>query len=278
VVVADSSYAFTYQDVVAPVMVSQTTVTSDQLQELAFTQRVTWSEFDWDEWGPLLLDHTNHIPDGEPRFPEDPAQFQQFEAVLSLLRADDPFLRFQEAFAQAQGDLRWGRASAAMIAAQTAGETFCVTVTACLLWERGDPPDSMRGLSSGDGTRLLRRHLPQLLGGQWFIAGQACESTRWQEACSSLRNRVVHAGFTPTLRQSEDAIEATIDLQRRVCDRLAHRSSQFPATALMVLGEPGFRRRNLPIVGSVRRIVEEPDLLGLARHEFRAWLDAAVVA
>lgn len=44
------------------------------------------------------------------------------------------------------------------------------------------------------------------LGGVWDISKEGSEIRNWYDRCYSLRNRVVHIGYTPELNETEQAI------------------------------------------------------------------------
>lgn len=272
---ANAAHVFTYQDIMAPVFAAQGSLDAGGFLRIAQEPDPELQSITWDEWTPLLLDHANHVPDGPPQFPSSESELAKFQHAWQRLAANDPFTRFQEAFAKADFALKWGRTTDAIVAYQTAGEVFYVHLLASLLWERGQAPDALEGLAKGEGQRLARKHLPQLLGGHWFNGSVDCQSREWSEQCSAVRNRIVHAGYTPALAEDDQAREATVELQRRLCDRLAQRSARYPYTALTVLGMEGLQRRKIAINAAVRNLVDTDDEWDAMRNGFAAWLEQA---
>lgn len=171
--------------------------------------------------------------------------------------------------AQVQYD-RVGDYRAAVTAAASAGESLVTLVHMLLLFESGPDPEtsSQHFAPSVSHYSRLTGPMKDLLGGSWQrgrgVVGDYIASV------SDLRNRVVHAGYSPGRVEAKDALLHLRQLFDYVRDRLCQNQNleQYPRAALVMCGPDFLESRGL-LTGRVRRIYEE---LGETWHdEFGMW-------
>jgi hypothetical protein len=196
-------------------------------------------------------------------------------AVLSRIKKGDPLQASSEQVYRANRAY-WvdGDYAATVGAAFSACEVLLNSVLLMMAWEEGTGRDIPRGWFEEQGlVRRLRTHYHNRLGGSWDpnnpnrIIGRVM-------ALAELRGRVVHAGYWPTEREAAGAREVMGDLSDFVKGRLIASFDRYPRTALLLLGEPGFRRlgkwEEADRFMREQGALEEPWLAS-----YREWLDAA---
>lgn len=170
--------------------------------------------------------------------------------------AEDAFARARRSFT-VESDY-----AATTVFSYTAIEVFCNSLLSILMWERGDPRSSTVEILSTQGFETrLRRHYAPILGGNWDFKSSASPINILNEV-SIVRHRYLHAGVEPSLREADLALEAFTVVTEFAKDRIAIKNYDFPRTALLTLGEPGLRRKNVWTRRFERlldEIVDEPD-------------------
>jgi len=212
------------------------------------------------------------LPGPPPEMDRDGVQVLM--TSLSRLKQGDPFHVASEQMYRARRAYRVeGDYAGAVSAAHTAGEVLLNTVLLLVEWEKGTPREATRRWFEEEGfTKRLRSYYHPSLGGNWNPDDGRGVIGRWHRL-GELRGRVVHAGHLPSEDDVREALDAMARLVDFVKDRLVARRNAFPRTALLLLGEPGLRRRNA-WGGAIERFVREessrePPWIA----SFRAWMD-----
>ncbi len=124
-----------------------------------------------------------------------------------------------------------------VVSLQTAMENRLFMIWRLLLVDQGRTAVEIEAAVEAQHFRpLVRTQLPQLLGGRWEVdARETTVGTYWR-ALYLVRNRVVHAGYEPTLGEAEEAREAYKRMRRFGRDRVWERRRRFPRTALALIG------------------------------------------
>lgn len=149
---------------------------------------------------------------------------------LDDMRVNHPFLRCRVHRRKAHY-LRFGRGDriGAVLSCAMATETLLYDLRRMLaLDKRSLPPASGEEIPF---AKVIRSELPRLLGGNW----QSGPVARFWVNLYSLRNRVIHSGYSPTDGEALDALAAYDEFKDFILERLIVNWRQYPRT-LVTLG------------------------------------------
>ena len=211
-----------------------------------------------DEWdGPVVmfLDHAN-FPDpfGGGAFDEEiEARFWYW---LAEQERGNPLNLWRERWIEARRAHEvLGEEGQAVILANTSCEVMLNAVLGLLIWEDGASVADAAGLFvEGKLLSKLSQGLAPRLRGNWSTDRGAVGA--WYRDTYRLRHRVVHGGYSPSVREGERALEAAHNLQTFVFDRIADRRTSYPRAALMTVAEEGLRARGM-WSGKIKRFFEQ---------------------
>lgn len=89
---------------------------------------------------------------------------------------------------------------------------------------------------------LLNKELATRLGGSWDVTGTSPVGRYWNSVYL-LRNQVVHGGYTPAVREAEEAMEAFLKVREYVSELMWKSYPKYPRTLLAKVGVNGLDRR-----------------------------------
>lgn len=139
-----------------------------------------------------------------------------------------------------------GDTRAAAVFFATAAEVLLDEALAHLLWESAMRPET--AAAAFDAQPWLTARVKALyhprIGGSWDVSSD-CPVGWWFVNTSGLRNRVVHAGYEPSLGEAAQARDSVFDLQGFLADRVCAHLETYPRTALALAGRPGLEARGL---------------------------------
>ncbi|HWK80290.1 MAG TPA: hypothetical protein VNP95_05965 [Thermomicrobiales bacterium] len=211
----------------------------------------------------------NITPDSTKEMSDD--ELWDLSVSLSRHQRRDPFSVWADIARSAHRYyLVDGDYSATVISCQTAFEVLLNTTLLCISWETKIPRNETRKWTRDASPFMSRitKHLQPHLGGNWSSI-----LTDFKRISSS-RNDIVHDGRSPSELDARDCLEALVRVEDFAKDRLAVQRKQYPRTALLLLGEPGFKKRNVWDRWTrdwiSRNAPEEPDWI----LEFAAWRDS----
>jgi hypothetical protein len=183
---------------------------------------------------------------------------RQLDSNLHALRMGRKFLTAALWFGRAKRayDLRGDNADC-VVNAQTAAESMMYDLLYMLLVDEGKPSVEIDQIVSLDKPfkTLMTKDLPSRLGGDWSLEGKGPVGTYWR-SLYLLRNRVTHAGYSPTNGETSQAIEAYYGIREFVNQRLWRQNGKYPRTLLTKVGENGLVRRNWMSNGMRKRCAE----------------------
>jgi len=134
--------------------------------------------------------------------------------------------------------------AATTVFAHTAIEVFCNGLLSLLMWESGGSrSENIEMLTTQGLETRLRRHYSSRLGGNWDFKS-AASPIHIHDEVAHVRHRYLHAGIEPSMHDADLALEAFSVVTEFAKDRLVTKLYDFPRTALLILGEPGLRRKN----------------------------------
>lgn len=163
--------------------------------------------------------------------------------LLSRLRLGDPFMSFIERRREAQYQLLvMGDPGGAVLQLAIACEVALDGLLGLILWESGMTEADAAAIFSSDITPRLNQQYNGRLGGNWSLKNGVLGS--WFDNVAGLRNRVVHAGYRPSVGEASRANDAADAVAKFISDRLAEKFKDYPKTAWLVLGPDGFQERN----------------------------------
>lgn len=165
-----------------------------------------------------------------------------------------------------------GDFQSAVTSAFSAIEFFFGAVLNLLHWESGTPRPDVRGWFESEGfiARLRKRYHP-LLGGNWN-PGSLETITGKIQAVAELRGRVIHAGYSPTERETTETLDIALDAIDSLKAMLSLKRHKFTRTSLIVFGSTE-RDRTTKITDETRRSIEQE---AIQVHKdiasYKAWL------
>jgi len=184
----------------------------------------------WDETISWFFIHPNP-PATPPRSPLSTEEMKILQVVLGRLRKGDPLVLYAERVAEARHSLHHGGDYAsAVVEAQTAFEILMDAVLTFMLWEEGVSPEETAHTYFEDGlAQRIRKYYHPRLGGNWDTGREGIIGT-WAHTVAPLRGRVVHAGYRPTFREAQDALETVYRVDQFVKERLVQKRNQYKRT------------------------------------------------
>ena len=218
------------------------TVTTHELGLVVF--RGAWTMAGrWKRLGILMMH-----PEGWPSEPT-PISFEklrpQFDRILGDLISGRPFMLSHLWHRRAQRALRIrGDTSDGVVSLQTAVESMVYDLLRSCLVDEGK---SSSEISTAVGTdrafkSLLTKEFHWRLKGNWDLIGSEPVARYWTKLYE-LRNRVVHAGYTPGIDEADEALKAYFELREFTNVRLFACCARYPRTLLAKLGANGLDRR-----------------------------------
>jgi hypothetical protein len=201
-----------------------------------------------------------HVWVGQPG--RDPAALEQeVGGNLRPLRPNDQFFTFLEFRREAISAHRLlGDYRAAAMWSGAAAESLLDEVLQSLLWEELNRPEDCVEIFASTISARVRSQYGGRIGGNWsFGANARGPVAGWFRHTATLRNRVIHGGYSPTSEDADRALDALNALVTFLCDRLTNRTGRYPRTAWMLLGgEAGFARRNRRVPAVIDRLLADP--------------------
>jgi hypothetical protein len=206
---------------------------------IPFVQRSLKDPNDWTGISLFLLNMNIEVP---PE-PLDDDGMERLAVYLSHFKNGHPLAPYSEQTLETFRAFQWeGDYGGAVVAAQTAIEVLLDGVLTLMLWEEGqDPIQVATTIYSRRLKTRVRGSYPARLGGVWNTTGQGVVA-RWAQEVAPLRNRVVHAAYSPTYDEASAAVSIGIEIDKYMRDRLVARRERFPRTTLLMLGRPGLER------------------------------------
>lgn len=121
----------------------------------------------------------------------------------------NPFVVALEMQLDARRELKEGYYRDAVVHAQTAVESMLTILYRELRYiEGGEESEVLAELDKLTFHRLVRTEFHVRLGGVWSTASKQSAISRWEANCYRMRNRVVHAAYTPSHAEALEAVIA----------------------------------------------------------------------
>jgi hypothetical protein len=219
-----------------------TTVTTHDLGPVVFRGAIT-KDGRWHRLGNLLM-HPDAFPFALPVVPFDSIR-AQFLRSFNDLQHGRPFLLASLWHGRALRAFRFrGDTADCVVSLQTAVESMMYDLFRSLLVDEGRTGAEIGSELGRDVVfkSLVTRDVATRLGGDWHLTGNGTVATYWA-SLYTIRNRVVHTGYTPDVRQAEDAMQAYLDIREFVSTRLWARWPKYPRTLVAKVGVNGLERR-----------------------------------
>lgn len=215
----------------------------------------------------LFVLHSEAPAVGPPE-PPDERTFASLADHLDAQVRKHPFFAYKERLLEAKTALSiQGDYSRSIVEFHTAAEILLDNLLTLMLWEEGMTPQQAAGsiFSRRLKPRIRQSYHPRL-GGNWDTTGVGAIG-KWSQLCSRLRNQIVHTGYEATRVQGQLCLNLTQELELYVADLVARRTAIYPRVAILLLGEPGLRHRNVwtPELFDLARDPNEPNWI--AAHE-----------
>jgi hypothetical protein len=228
----------------------------------------------------IVLVHSGQLPGGPTATPE---QLEMAELFFGAGWNGDPVEIYRDFKLSAQlGSSATGDYVQAILSAATAAEVLTKNTAWMLTWEAttqlphdpGSAPNDSNTLS-GRPSQLIGGVLARRLGGNWDSKSTASPVGAWRQYIARRRNAIIHRGWRPLGDEVTEAVEALINFEKHVLDRLASKAALYPRTSIMLLGENALKRRG--VWNRVRDVAAaENSQVWLA--DYRGWLSTIAAA
>jgi hypothetical protein len=135
------------------------------------------------------------------------------------------------------GEIRGDRVDE-VVSLQTALESRLYGTWRSLLIDRGWSSEQLSSLFGVDGNykALVTTILPRLLKGRWDVTAPGTVVGEYWKNLYMLRNRIVHGGYEPSIREAEAARQSYDDLRYFIRERAWDNRADYPRSALTVIG------------------------------------------
>lgn len=228
-------------------------------------------DWDGDGLGALLLPTLASKEGLPPRLSKDQSIWLQ--ANLASLAQSNPVLVSVEHFAKAHTARNIGDRGQAVTHVAIAAETLFDALLALILFEEHQiDPESAVGPLGGWLTARVKAQFHPRLGGSWALTGDG-PLAKWDRHIATLRNRVIHRGYTPTQRETHDAFLSFNELHEFLIKRLVEKRNDFRRAALLLVGTKRLREEG-HYRGPFREAVEQKgEREATWLSDFNAWRD-----
>jgi hypothetical protein len=134
-------------------------------------------------------------------------QIRQFMDYLPIFRdGRNPFPILEEYLLDALGHMLNGQFDWGVISAQTHIEGLLRAIFRNIRLYQGSSIDQVESeLEDLSFGALIKREMPNLLGGDWNLTQGSGKVAQWYSNCYQLRNRIVHGGYRPNGQEAERA-------------------------------------------------------------------------
>ena len=199
----------------------------------------------WGQEHLILLDHLN-TPDPPLGPTLHGALEERFARYMADIRSDSPFVGWLEHLAEARIALHLrGEYGAAVVLAHTASEVLVDALLSVMLWEEGaDPTTAALSFRDDRAVKRIMANFPSRLGGSWNLSGDG-PVARWYRGSAQLRNRIVHAGYSPSRVEVLTAMDAVHGLADHCFNRLVVNRNAYMRATLMSVAKEGLEKRGL---------------------------------
>ena len=203
---------------------------------------------------------------------------EELEAGLHQLAHRGPFMLATEMRAEAQASMyHYGDYRASVLALASSHEVLLDALLMSMLWEEGEDPSIGVQYFGSSGIRhknkVLSQYAPRLKGSWQADRGAVGD---YLKRVVYLRQRIMHAGHSPTEQEALDAHQAGVALEKHISARLrsAAIQKQYPRTAVLYCG-PDRLERDGDLTGVARRLLDDAyEGLWFAQHA--RWADWAI--
>jgi hypothetical protein len=194
------------------------------------------------------------------RYDADPRQDLLGEAIRVVVQkhpAVEPHLWFN----RSERASKRGDQVDRVISLQTAVEITLYGLLQMILVDLGASSVEIDSAITGtDFKPLVVTWLPRHLGGRWDVTARATPIGLYWVDVYALRNRAVHAGYTPSVAEGDAARNAYTELWSFLNERVWERRRQFPRTTMARIAEPArFGWQDLWFDELKARVAKEPE-------------------
>lgn len=208
----------------------------------------------------------------------DQGLFDQVAQIQRRLDGLDPLTRFMECRTDAAYALHGiGSYRDAVIHFGIACEVLFDSILGMLMWEEGLRVDAAAEVFSTPITTRIKTQFHPRLKGTWKL--DAGELGEWSAKVAEVRNRVVHAGYSPTRDEAVAAEMAADGLRLFISNKLAAAGKRYPYTGFTLFGE-GAVPKGIPTLNSAARkwLAANRGQLASMQEDHRVWREAVNAA
>ena len=146
-----------------------------------------------------------------------------------LILNDYIFLIPEKYLLMSKKKLNKGQFSESVIFAQIAIEVKIKRIYYYFLQKDGLSEDQITdALENTAFMFIIKKEMSERLGGIWDITKSNSIIKEWYDRCYSLRNRVIHIGYTPALQESKLAISGARKFALYIADLIRNRKKEYP--------------------------------------------------
>lgn len=145
-----------------------------------------------------------------------------------LLKEENPFILSEELMLNAKRYQGKGFYKESVFYAQTSVETFINTLYSLLLKsENISKSDIEKLIDETAFMSIIKKEMSKRIGGTWDVERVACPVGSWNEYTYKLRNKVIHAGYLPSIEESDKAIQCAIELREYILKLIFSKKQKF---------------------------------------------------
>ncbi|HTF17732.1 MAG TPA: hypothetical protein VK658_06655 [Chryseolinea sp.] len=145
------------------------------------------------------------------------AQIEDIQRVMSVDPLHNPILTSQEIFAyDALINYRNGRMRESVVSIQSSIESFLIRLYAAILIEEKQFQQQMFENNVGAYKNFINHHLTKKLNVSWNWNDAQTEFGLYNLFTYQMRNRIIHEGYEPTLKEANESIKAGLEFREYV--------------------------------------------------------------
>lgn len=174
----------------------------------------------------FILHHTIDTPLKEL----SPQQSNALNKFSNHLIVNDYIFMISEKYMlMSKNKLNKGQFSESVIFAQIAIEVKIKRIYYYFLKKEGLPKDQIiDALENIAFMSIIKKEIFKRLGGIWDITKPDSIIKEWYDKCYSLRNRVIHVGYTPALQETNLAVNGARNFALYITDLIRQRKKEYP--------------------------------------------------
>lgn len=133
----------------------------------------------------------------------------------------NPFVLSEDLMLSARRNFNRGFYKESILDAQSSIETFLRTLFSECLNIEGSTEEEISSIQEATSyITMVKREFSKRIGGTWDITNERQEVGNWYKRCYEIRNKIIHAGYSPSFSEVDNGLAAAKKLQEYVYNRI----------------------------------------------------------